>query len=122
VPRLLFAEILRLIAELRPPLIKRRHETLAGHVVKSTRQEECVQMQGKIPGSAPPTTFRAARCADCHSHLVPALRGGRNSVNVHTRSGVIRGIPAESRRAPITYRPGDFQWLGGTVETFLLRP
>ena len=54
-PQRMFQEILRLIAELRGSQLQR--ETLDGHVFKSGRRQECVQMPAKIVRSAPRPSF-----------------------------------------------------------------
>jgi phosphatidylinositol-3-phosphatase len=50
-------------------------------------------MPRKIPGSAPPATFRAARGVGSRLHLASALPKGRESPKVRARSGVIWRIP-----------------------------
>src|SRR5215831_3290580 len=56
IPRQMFQEILRLIAELRPQP-PRQHETFDSHAFKRNRQEECVQMPVKIARSTPRPSF-----------------------------------------------------------------
>ena len=49
IPRQMFHEILRLIAELRPqPSHQRWRKTFDGHAFKSNKLEECVPISGKI--------------------------------------------------------------------------
>src|SRR5262249_27425310 len=55
IPRQMFQEILRLIAELQPQ--PRQHEPFDCHAFKRNRQEECVQMPVKIARSTPPPSF-----------------------------------------------------------------
>jgi hypothetical protein len=57
IPRQMFQEILRLIAELRPQPPPRQHEAFDCHAFKRNRQEECVQMPVKIARSAPRPSF-----------------------------------------------------------------
>jgi hypothetical protein len=54
-------------------------------------------MPRKMARSAPSTTVRAARGAGNRLRLASVLREGRKSANIHTRSGVIRGIPDYTR-------------------------
>jgi hypothetical protein len=56
IPRQMFQEILRLIAELRPQP-PRQHEAFDCHAFKRNRQEECVQMPVKIARSTPRPSF-----------------------------------------------------------------
>jgi hypothetical protein len=54
IPRQMFQETLRLIAELRPqPPPAPGMKTLDGHAFNSNRREECAQMLGKMARSAP---------------------------------------------------------------------
>jgi tetratricopeptide (TPR) repeat protein len=62
-------------------------------------------MPRKMPRSAPPTTFRAARGADSRSHLASALPGGRKSPNIHPRSGLIWEIPVNIGYSITNSRP-----------------
>jgi hypothetical protein len=48
IPRQMFQEILRLIAELRPQPHQRQREARDCHAFTSNRREECVQMPAKI--------------------------------------------------------------------------
>jgi hypothetical protein len=57
IPRQMFQEILRLIAELRPKPPPRQHEAFDRHAFKSNRQEECVQMPVKVARSAARPSF-----------------------------------------------------------------
>ena len=57
IPRQMFQEILRLIAELWPQPPPRQHEAFHYHAFKSNRQEECVQMPVKIARSASRPSF-----------------------------------------------------------------
>jgi hypothetical protein len=83
IPRQMFQEILRLIAELRPQPPPAPHEAFDCHAFKRNRQEECVQMPEKIATSAPrppfgppvvPVAARTSRLASreaknrCYSH------------------------------------------------------
>src|SRR5262249_61685897 len=56
-PRQMFQEILRLIAELRRSHHPRQHEAFDYHAFKSNRQEEGVQMPVKIARSSPRPSF-----------------------------------------------------------------
>jgi hypothetical protein len=47
IPRQMFQEILRLIAELRPKPPPAPHDAIDGHAFKSARREERVRMQRK---------------------------------------------------------------------------
>jgi len=58
IPRQMFQEILRLIAELRP---QPPPEAFDYHAFKRNRQQECVQMPVKIARSTPPTIVRGCR-------------------------------------------------------------
>jgi hypothetical protein len=58
IPRHVFQEILRLIAELRAqPPPARQPKLRDGHAFRRNQQEECVQMPGKIGRSAPRPPF-----------------------------------------------------------------
>ena len=57
IPRQMFQEILRLIAELWPKLRPRQHEAFDCHAFKRNRQEECVQMPVKIARPTPRPSF-----------------------------------------------------------------
>src|SRR5262249_22664207 len=57
IPRQMFQEILRLIAELRPQPPPGQHEAFDCHAFKRNRQEECVQMPVKIARSTPRPSF-----------------------------------------------------------------
>jgi hypothetical protein len=75
---------------------QRQHETLASHVVKSTRPEECVQMPRKMHRSAPPTTFRAAGGVVSRLRPAAAFAEGRKSQIIDAGPRVIREIPANN--------------------------
>jgi hypothetical protein len=70
IPRQMFQEILRLIAELRPQPRLHRHEAFDGHALKSNRREECVQMPSKNGQISSSAAVRGARI----TAAVPALR------------------------------------------------
>jgi hypothetical protein len=53
-------------------------------------------MARKVARSAPSTTVWDARGADSRLHLASGLQKGRRSASIQARSGVTRGIPAES--------------------------
>jgi hypothetical protein len=56
-------------------------------------------MPRKMPRSAPPTTFRAARAVSSRLRPALALQEGRKSPSIDAGSSVIRGIPAKPRSA-----------------------
>jgi hypothetical protein len=53
IPRQMFQEILRLIAELRRSHHQRGREVFDGDALKGNRREECVRMPGKTARSGP---------------------------------------------------------------------
>ena len=76
IPRQMFQEILRLIAELRPqPHHPRQHEAFDCHAFKSNRDEECVQMPHESSQISSSTIVRAAPAAGSHPHLASWLPG-----------------------------------------------
>jgi Transposase DDE domain group 1 len=94
IPRQMFQEILRLIAELRPHHPP-QHEAFDCHAFKRNRREECVQMPVKIARSTPRPSFRAARAAGSQPHLASGFQGRCKIVTLHAGFGVIRGMSVQ---------------------------
>src|SRR5262249_35802871 len=99
IARQMFEEILRLIAELRPP------PALAGdvrcHAFKSNRQKECVQMSGKMARSDPRPNVQVTRGAGSGQHLASVLQEGQENANIDAGLGFIWGISVENLKAAV---------------------
>jgi hypothetical protein len=97
IPRQMFQEILRLIAELRPqrhpppretPIVTQEHPT--GGVRLNASENSQIN---------PSTIVRAAQGDGSRPNLASVLREGGESANIHVRSGAICwGIPANIER------------------------
>jgi hypothetical protein len=100
IPRQMFQEILRLIAELRP-----QPPPAPGQ--REAARWSCVQEQstgGVRPNASensqisPSTTVRAARVDGSRPNLASVLQEGRKNASIHASSGVIWRIPLQMVR------------------------
>jgi hypothetical protein len=87
IPRHMFQEILRLIAELRPSLRLRRPEAFDGHALKSNGREKCVQMRGKMARSADHPPFPTVHVAAAVRATACLAKTPENRENSHWFGG-----------------------------------
>ena len=90
IPRQMFQEILRLIAELGRSRHLRQHEALDGHAFRSNRREECVQMPRKMARSGCQTPFGLAEALMAVHTLYLSCGKGRKSANTRSSFGESR--------------------------------
>src|SRR5262249_50061528 len=100
IPRQMFQEILRLIAELRPQPPPALAGDVRCHAFKSNRQKECVQMPGKMARSDPRSSARATRGAGSGQHLASVLQKGQENANIDVGLGFIWRISNGIRSFP----------------------
>ena len=98
IPRQMFQEILRLIAELRPQP-PRQHETFDSHAFKSNRQKECVQMPGRWPDQTLDQAFGLPEVLGAVSTSRLVLQEGRENANIDAGLGFIWRISVEGSRS-----------------------
>src|SRR5262249_43230923 len=103
IARQMIQDILRLIAELRPPPPPALARHVRSHAFTSNRQKQCVQMPGKMPRSDPRPADRLMRGAGSGQHLASVLQERRENANIDAGLGFIWRI---SVRAGATSRSG----------------
>jgi hypothetical protein len=74
--------------------------------IQSNRQNECVQMPGKMARSDPRPSVRVTRGVGSGQHLASVLQEGRENANIDPGLGFICRISDESNLGRIGTRPG----------------
>jgi hypothetical protein len=95
IPRQMFQEILRLIAELRRSQPQRWRKTFDGRAFKANTPEECIPMSGKRqmrPSNAVRTVWDAEAIGTSHPGFGPIQK----IATIHASSAFIRGIPTDA--------------------------